>query len=116
MKELIKFCMIQHEEDVRKLAETPLGGQRFELLIRRYEMNNEPPPTESESDKYVSANQATRKPADVYFSGLRIRALGQTKPVLLRQRKKVTLTQMMTKTMAFYPLYLNKLVPALWDH
>jgi protein phosphatase-4 regulatory subunit 3 len=51
MKELIKFCMVTHEEDVRKLAETPLGGQRFELLIRRYEMNNEPPPPESESDK-----------------------------------------------------------------
>lgn len=56
MKELIKFCMLTHEEDVRKLADTPLGGQRFELLIRRYEMNNEPPPTESESDQYVSTH------------------------------------------------------------
>ncbi len=52
MKELIKFCMVRHGEDIRRLAETPLGGQRFELLIRRYEMNNEPPPTETEPEKY----------------------------------------------------------------
>ena len=45
--------MVKHEEDIRKLAETPLGGQRFELLIRRYEMNNEPPPKETEPEKYV---------------------------------------------------------------
>lgn len=53
MKELIKFCMLKHEADIRKLAETSLGGQRFELLIRRYEMNNEPPPKETEPEKYV---------------------------------------------------------------
>ena len=52
MKELIKFCMLKHEADIRKLAETSLGGQRFELLIRRYEMNNEPPPKETEPEKY----------------------------------------------------------------
>ncbi|KAF9450958.1 DUF625-domain-containing protein, partial [Macrolepiota fuliginosa MF-IS2] len=51
MKDLIKFCMTKHEKDIRKLAETPLGGQRFELLIRRYEMNNEPPPKEAEPEK-----------------------------------------------------------------
>ncbi|KAJ3558761.1 hypothetical protein NP233_g11438 [Leucocoprinus birnbaumii] len=53
MKDLIKFCMTRHEADIRKLAETPLGGQRFELLIRRYEMNNEPPPKETEPEKPI---------------------------------------------------------------
>ncbi|KXN89450.1 hypothetical protein AN958_05612 [Leucoagaricus sp. SymC.cos] len=53
MKDLIKFCMTKHEDDIHKLAETPLGGQRFELLIRRYEMNNEPPPTEAEPEKAI---------------------------------------------------------------
>jgi protein phosphatase 4 regulatory subunit 3 len=53
MKEMINFCMTKHEAEIRKLAQTPLGGQRFELLIRRWEMNNEPMPVESKPDKYV---------------------------------------------------------------
>jgi hypothetical protein len=56
MKDLIKFCMTKHEDDIRRLTETPLGGQRFELLIRRYEMNNEPPPKETEPEKYVGSS------------------------------------------------------------
>ncbi|EKM79939.1 hypothetical protein AGABI1DRAFT_72653 [Agaricus bisporus var. burnettii JB137-S8] len=60
MKELIKFCMIQHEEDVRKLAETPLGGQRFELLIRR-PTDTRPRPDqtrslEAEEESYFNAD------------------------------------------------------------
>ncbi|KAF6762048.1 component of IIS longevity pathway SMK-1-domain-containing protein [Ephemerocybe angulata] len=39
VKELIKFCMTHHEDLIRKLARTPLGGQRFELFIKRYEIN-----------------------------------------------------------------------------
>lgn len=54
MKDMIKFCMTKHEPEIRKLAETPLGGQRFQLLIRRWEMNNEPLPLETKSlEKYV---------------------------------------------------------------
>ncbi|KAJ2929227.1 hypothetical protein H1R20_g7862, partial [Candolleomyces eurysporus] len=54
MKELIKFCMTNHEELIRKLAKTPLGGQRFELFIKRYEINCQPPPPESpESDRTI---------------------------------------------------------------
>jgi len=49
MKDMIKFCMAKHEPEIRKLAETPLGGQRFQLLIRRWEMNNEPLPPETKS-------------------------------------------------------------------
>ncbi|KAJ7246580.1 component of IIS longevity pathway SMK-1-domain-containing protein [Mycena haematopus] len=51
MRDLIKFCMTHHEADVRKLAETPLGKERFQLFIQRWEINNEPPPEESKSDK-----------------------------------------------------------------
>jgi protein phosphatase-4 regulatory subunit 3 len=53
MKDMIKFCMTKHEDEIRTLAKTPLGGQRFELLIQRWEMNNEPLPVESKSEKYV---------------------------------------------------------------
>ncbi|KAJ7068766.1 component of IIS longevity pathway SMK-1-domain-containing protein [Mycena amicta] len=49
MKDLIKFCMTHHEEAIRKLAETPLGKDRFNMFIRRWEINNEPPPPETES-------------------------------------------------------------------
>lgn len=44
MKEAINHCMTCHGALVRKLADTPLAGQRFQLFIRRWEMNNEPPP------------------------------------------------------------------------
>lgn len=54
MKEMINFCMTKHESLVRQLAETRLAGQRFEMFIRRYEMNNEPlPPEEPKPEKYV---------------------------------------------------------------
>ncbi|KAF7302120.1 SMK-1 domain-containing protein [Mycena indigotica] len=49
VKDLIKFCMTRHEEDIRRLAETPLGKDRYVMFIRRWEINNEPPPPESES-------------------------------------------------------------------
>ncbi|KAH9482349.1 hypothetical protein JR316_0004447 [Psilocybe cubensis] len=44
MKDLIKFCMVHHESEIEKLSKTPLGAQRFELFIRRHEMNIAPPP------------------------------------------------------------------------
>ncbi|KAK1232108.1 Platinum sensitivity protein [Marasmius sp. AFHP31] len=46
MKDLIKFCMTKHEEEIKTLAASPLGGQRFISFIRRWEINNEPPPPE----------------------------------------------------------------------
>ncbi|KAJ6561475.1 component of IIS longevity pathway SMK-1-domain-containing protein [Mycena vulgaris] len=51
MKDMIKYCMTHHEEEIRKLAETPLGKERFLLFIQRWEINNEPPPEESKSEK-----------------------------------------------------------------
>lgn len=53
MKDMIRFCMTRHEVEIRQLAKTPLGAQRFELFIRRWEMNNAPPPEESTPNKYV---------------------------------------------------------------
>ncbi|PPQ70709.1 hypothetical protein CVT26_014633 [Gymnopilus dilepis] len=49
IKELIRFCMTQHEPEIQKLAQSPLGGQRFQQFIRRWEMNIAPPPEESSS-------------------------------------------------------------------
>jgi protein phosphatase 4 regulatory subunit 3 len=51
MKEMIKFCMTRHEDEIRTLSKSSLGGQRFDLLIRRWEMNNEPLPEESKDEK-----------------------------------------------------------------
>ncbi|KAL0580514.1 Platinum sensitivity protein [Marasmius crinis-equi] len=46
MKDLIKFCMTKHDEEIKTLAASPLGGPRFVSFIRRWEINNEPPPPE----------------------------------------------------------------------
>src|ERR1700683_4305575 len=54
LKDFINHCMTKHEVEIRKLAETPLGGPRFMSFIRRWEMNNEPPPKEEKIEKYVS--------------------------------------------------------------
>ncbi|KAJ7167672.1 component of IIS longevity pathway SMK-1-domain-containing protein [Mycena filopes] len=51
MKDMIKFCMTHHEDEIRKLAETPLGKERFLLFIQRWEINNEPPPPPEEDSK-----------------------------------------------------------------
>lgn len=48
MKELINHCMTKHESKIRQLSTTSLGGPRFLALIRRWEMNIEPPPKEEE--------------------------------------------------------------------
>jgi protein phosphatase-4 regulatory subunit 3 len=55
MKDMIKFCMTHHETEIKTLAESPLGGQRFQMFIRRWEMNNEPPPpAETKTDRFVA--------------------------------------------------------------
>jgi protein phosphatase-4 regulatory subunit 3 len=51
LKEFINHCMGKYETELRLLAETPLGGPRFMLFIRRWEMNNEPPPKEEKIEK-----------------------------------------------------------------
>lgn len=45
--------MTVHETEIQQLAKSSLGGQRFELFIRRWEMNNEPLPPESKPEVYV---------------------------------------------------------------
>jgi len=53
IKDLVRFCMTVHEPEIQQLAKSSLGGQRFELFIRRWEMNNEPLPPESKPEVYV---------------------------------------------------------------
>ncbi|KAG6910155.1 hypothetical protein DXG01_012914 [Tephrocybe rancida] len=60
VKELGKFCWVRHEEDLRTLARSPLGGQRFEhfiawIQVEILKQNKEPPPGETNSDKSVDA-------------------------------------------------------------
>ena len=45
--------MTVHEPEIQQLAKSSLCGQRFELFIRRWEMNNEPLPPESKPEMYV---------------------------------------------------------------
>ncbi|KZT29424.1 DUF625-domain-containing protein [Neolentinus lepideus HHB14362 ss-1] len=47
MKDLISHCMTTHEATIKKLAESGFGSARFKGLIRRHEMNMDPPPPES---------------------------------------------------------------------
>jgi hypothetical protein len=55
IKDLIAQCMTRHEQEVRTLSNSTLGGTRFKLFIRRWEMNNEPPPPEeTKSDRCVN--------------------------------------------------------------
>ncbi|GAW00817.1 duf625 domain protein [Lentinula edodes] len=53
MKDQINFCMTKHEVEIKALAETRLCGQRFQLFIRRWEMNNEPMPVEAKPEKII---------------------------------------------------------------
>lgn len=102
MKEMINFCMTKHEPLIRQLAETPLGGQRFELLIRRYEMNNEPPPPmddEPKSDKYVTIRPQTW--CLLVPSGPSILAHGPEHHACLMKRRKVTSMAMMTMMISY---------------
>ncbi|THV08201.1 DUF625-domain-containing protein [Dendrothele bispora CBS 962.96] len=74
MKDLIKFCMTKHESAIRALAKTPLGGQRFNLFIRRWEMNNEPPPLDMKDKPLdprwpVQSRAAPDAEEELYFNG-----------------------------------------------
>ncbi|KAJ7591477.1 component of IIS longevity pathway SMK-1-domain-containing protein [Mycena floridula] len=50
MKDVIKHCMSKYESEIKTLAQSPLGGHRFQLFIRRWEMNNEPIPMDSQPE------------------------------------------------------------------
>ncbi|KDR84068.1 hypothetical protein GALMADRAFT_236708 [Galerina marginata CBS 339.88] len=65
IKELIKYCMTTHEAEIQKLAKTPLGSQRFELFIRRWEMNIAPPPEEPTPDKSINNDRGWSGPGRV---------------------------------------------------
>ncbi|KAF9534111.1 component of IIS longevity pathway SMK-1-domain-containing protein [Crepidotus variabilis] len=76
MKELIKFCMVKHEEEIKQLAKSTLGGDRFQLLIRRHEMNvapppmDEPSPNKSELDRgWAGPGRALDPEEEDYFNG-----------------------------------------------
>ncbi|KAG6850626.1 hypothetical protein H0H93_010818 [Arthromyces matolae] len=60
VKELGKFCWSEHKEELCKLAESPLGGQRFEQFnawaqFELLQQNKEPPPSDSRVASTVEA-------------------------------------------------------------
>ncbi|KAG6861854.1 hypothetical protein C0995_011151 [Termitomyces sp. Mi166 len=60
VKELGTFCWTKHEQELRKLAQSPLGGQRFEqfnawIQFEMLQQNKEPPPADSKVDKTMDA-------------------------------------------------------------
>ncbi|KAK7470262.1 Platinum sensitivity protein, variant 2 [Stygiomarasmius scandens] len=73
MKDLIKFCMTKHEEEIKALAKSPLGGQRFQMFIRRWEMNNEPLPVEMKDKpidpRWPVQSRALDAEEEDYFNG-----------------------------------------------
>ncbi|KZT70333.1 DUF625-domain-containing protein [Daedalea quercina L-15889] len=60
MKDAIDHCMTVYETRVRVLAENPLLGPRFHNFIRRWEMNNAPPPPEDRKAESPIPNGARR--------------------------------------------------------
>lgn len=54
MKELIKWCVVKHEADIQKLSKSPLGGELFQRIIQRHEMNTAPLPEEPAPKSYVN--------------------------------------------------------------
>ncbi|KAG6868759.1 hypothetical protein C0993_011028 [Termitomyces sp. T159_Od127] len=60
IKELGKFCWTKHEEELRKLAQSPLGGQRFEqfnawIQFEMLQQNKEPLPADIRVDKMMDS-------------------------------------------------------------
>lgn len=102
IKEMIKFCMTKHKSEIQKLAKSPLGGQRFELFIRRYEMNIAPLPEEGTPDKYVISTSPHFQPhVDIPFVlDLPMIDFGWM-PV--EMPKRITLMRMMMMMMKSYP-------------
>ena len=90
--------MTKHEAEIQKLAKSPLGGQRFELFIRRYEMNIAPLPEEGTPDKYVISPSPHFQPdVDILFVlDLPMIDFGWM-PV--EMPKRITLMRMMTTMM-----------------
>lgn len=101
MKDIIKFCMTYHEAEIRKLAETPLGTERFQLFIQRWEINNEPLPEESKTEKCVYFF-FTITDIDVLSSDLRTTA-GRRRVVYSMPRRKTTSTRRTTTTTTSHP-------------
>jgi hypothetical protein len=98
MKEMIRFCMTRHEPEVQKLAKSPLGGHRFELFIRRYEMNVAPPPEEATPDKYViSTIPHCNHMFILLVLDLPMIDFGQVPVEIWTMPKRITLMVMMTK-------------------
>ncbi|KAG8793176.1 hypothetical protein FRC17_008483, partial [Serendipita sp. 399] len=53
-RDVISFIMKSHEPLVRQLASSPIVGQRFQGLIQRWDLNNEPPPPPRQEPKSVA--------------------------------------------------------------
>ncbi|OCH94520.1 DUF625-domain-containing protein [Obba rivulosa] len=53
LRELISFCMTKHENLIRQLADSSLGGPRFKAFIQRYEMNVEPMPKDEKPEQLI---------------------------------------------------------------
>ncbi|KIY42881.1 DUF625-domain-containing protein [Fistulina hepatica ATCC 64428] len=45
VKDIISYCMEKHGDIIRELAKSPIGAERFQSFIMRWEINLEPPPS-----------------------------------------------------------------------
>lgn len=53
LKELIHHAITKYEVEIRRLAQSAITSPTFEGLLRRWEMNSEPPPEIVKDDSYV---------------------------------------------------------------
>src|SRR5882762_7718030 len=88
--------MTRHEVEIRKLAETPLGGFRFVSFVRRWEMNNEPPPKEEKAEKYAACQMFPEFLSDVdnHLGPIHV---SLAKVECLRLKRKTTSTRTMMR-------------------
>jgi protein phosphatase-4 regulatory subunit 3 len=53
MKDLIKWCIVRHEAEIQELSKSLLGGELFQRIIQRHEMNIAPRPEEPAPKPYA---------------------------------------------------------------
>ncbi|KAF8504224.1 component of IIS longevity pathway SMK-1-domain-containing protein [Gautieria morchelliformis] len=69
IKELLTHLMTKYEAKVQELAQSPVCGERFHNLIRRWEMNTEPPPKETETaQRYWGQGRLLEAEEEDYFN------------------------------------------------
>lgn len=104
--------MAKHEDEIRTLAKSPLGGQRFEQFIAwwQWEMlqqNKEPMPEDSKSAKYGLASHLLKYQLTILSLGLPMLADGPKVGPQMQKRRTISMRTMTTTRISF-PLLVSR--------